>query len=168
VTHLWYAAYGSNLCRERFQCYLTGGCLEGAIRELPGCSDPSDPIDDRPWTGPGQLVFAKHSTNWGGGVGFLDVDAQATAFFRLYLITEDQFAEVHTQEGRDFYPLVAHLGDVDGFRIATVTDRTTSYHRPSPGYLRYVLAGLQEAHGLTRDQAQAYLDQAPGMRPELS
>jgi hypothetical protein len=166
---VWYAAYGSNMSRRRFQHYLKGGRPEGAKRVLPGCSDPSDPIDDRPWVSAGQLVFAKHSTNWGGGVAFLDTDrAEARARFRLYLVTSDQFTEIWEQEGSEFYPLVPHLGDVEGHRVVTVTDRTDAYERPSDAYLGYVVEGLRESHGLTAEEASAYLADVPGICSELS
>ena len=38
---LWYAAYGSNLARDRFETYLSGGRPDGAARHYPGARDPS-------------------------------------------------------------------------------------------------------------------------------
>jgi hypothetical protein len=34
---VWYASYGSNLCKERFLCYIEGGSITGLTVELRGC-----------------------------------------------------------------------------------------------------------------------------------
>ena len=45
---VWYAVYGSNLRRQRFDCYIAGGRPEGSNTEYPGCRDKTPPKDDRP------------------------------------------------------------------------------------------------------------------------
>jgi len=36
---VWYAVYGSNLLRKRFDCYIQGGKPKGAAKDYPGCRD---------------------------------------------------------------------------------------------------------------------------------
>jgi hypothetical protein len=76
VADLWYAAYGSNLARDRFENYLSGGRPVGATRHYPGARDSSPPIDDRPLLLPGRLFFAWESPTWGGGIAFYDPPAR--------------------------------------------------------------------------------------------
>jgi hypothetical protein len=44
---VWYAVYGSNLLRSRFDCYIQGGKLKGATKEYAGCRDKTPPRDAR-------------------------------------------------------------------------------------------------------------------------
>ncbi len=74
---IWYVAYGSNLSRARFGCYLTGGTPVGARRANPGARDPSPPRADTALTLPGQVYFADTSAMWGGGVAFYDAGVPA-------------------------------------------------------------------------------------------
>ena len=91
VPDLWYAAYGSNLARDRFEAYLFGGRPPGATRHYPGARDPRPPRDDRPLLVPGRLFFAGDSPTWGGGIAFYDADARGTVYARAYRITTEQF-----------------------------------------------------------------------------
>ena len=122
---LWYAAYGSNLSRERFAHYLVGGRPPGARQSYPGARDTQEPRADRPVRLPGRLHFGWESLTWGGGIAFLDpvpssgrdrrgrtTDApdveggpddgtdDDVVLARAYLITAEQFADVASQEMR--------------------------------------------------------------------
>jgi hypothetical protein len=46
LQYVWYASYGSNMCKERFMCYIRGGSVEGMVRPCEGCEDPTEPTDD--------------------------------------------------------------------------------------------------------------------------
>ena len=70
---IWYAAYGSNLDRERFHHYLQGGAAPGAQRVLSGARDTSPPVEERAVTFPGTMFFAWESPTWGGGISFVEV-----------------------------------------------------------------------------------------------
>ena len=97
---VWYVAYGSNLERGRFRCYLEGGVPPGGRREYVGCVDPSEPVDDVAVELPGVLVFAESSTVWGGGMAFYDADGRGRVAGRAYLLTRHQLADVVEQEMR--------------------------------------------------------------------
>src|SRR6185312_10705420 len=51
---VWYAGYGSNLLRRRFDCYIKGGKPEGSKKTYSGCRDKNDPRGDL-WTIDGGL-----------------------------------------------------------------------------------------------------------------
>ncbi|MDA3041259.1 MAG: hypothetical protein O3C27_17370 [Actinomycetota bacterium] len=101
---VWYAAYGSNLCRNRFVRYLEGGLVpnsDGVVQT--GARDPAPPLTDRPYEIDRLLYFAGASKTWGnGGVAYLDADKRPgePALGRLWLITGQQFEDVYRQENR--------------------------------------------------------------------
>ncbi len=95
---VWYAAYGSNTDAARFDCYLRGGCPEGAARAHPGCRDTSPPTATKALWLPGSVYFAGTSTVWGGGMAFYDPETPGPAPGRGWLITVQQFADLITQE----------------------------------------------------------------------
>lgn len=99
---LWYVAYGSNLCEERFACYLAGGRPPGARRTYGGARDRSAPRGRRPVRLDQALWFGGESRVWGGGSALLGHRAtprdEDRAYGRAYLITVDQFEDVVAQE----------------------------------------------------------------------
>lgn len=103
MEQVWYAAYGSNLSRARFETYLSGGRPAGGTRTYPGARDRTPPADQRALLLPGQLYFAWESATWTGGVAFYDptgpTDGVAT---RAYLLTVQQFSDVAAQEMHHF------------------------------------------------------------------
>src|SRR5688572_6640616 len=163
--NVWYAAYGSNLSRSRFDCYLRGGCPDGATHTYPGCRDDTAPSGDVAAEIDAELAFGGASVTWGGGVAFVR-DAQAKARARLYLLTLEQFSDVVAQEnwlepgsvliepalampltleGEHVYRLVVPLGDRDEVPVLTVSQpATTPPSRPSAPYLRHIADGLRE------------------------
>ena len=99
MAELWYAAYGSNLARDRLEAYLSAAGRPAPPRHYPGARDASPPSDDRPLLLPGHL-FAGESPTWGGGIAFYDADARGTVYARAYRITAEQFSDLAAQEMR--------------------------------------------------------------------
>ena len=100
--YVWYACYGSNLNEERFLRYIKGGICEFNGRSYDGCTDKSDPIADKPVIIPHKLYFGNSSGAWGGGgVAFINPrwDSEQSTWGRMYLITEEQFEQIHIAEG---------------------------------------------------------------------
>jgi hypothetical protein len=184
---VWYAAYGSNLSRERFDVYLRGGTPAGGAHEYPGCRNETPPIDDRSWQCGFRMRFGGSSRTWGGGVALID-DAQdgVPARVRLYLITLEQFADVVAQEnwlepgsvdltevtfaphhviGPDHvYRVVLQVGEIDGSPVLTITqDPSAPTATPTMRYLTHIARGLREAHGLDAGGVVDYLLTRPGV-----
>lgn len=193
---VWYAAYGSNLQRERFELYLTGGRLESSGSPHRGARDGSPPREDRSLELQFQLYFAQSSPRWGGGgVAFLDHrprrDVRTLA--RGYLVTLSQFEDVLAQEneaptravklgslgraGRvrlydGWYGLVLACGTLEGRPVLTFTAPWTMHdadlNSPGPEYLRTMALGLIESHSLSIEQAVDYLLTVPGIGAQYS
>lgn len=116
---LWYAAYGSNMLRERFRCYLTGGVFPGAKRVYPGArrSQRHGPAAELPLWIDGGVYFATSSPVWGGGRALYDPDLNRKTAAAGYLITARQFSDIVAQEmyrepgtDLDLHPLI-HGGE---------------------------------------------------------
>ncbi|WP_034487404.1 hypothetical protein, partial [Actinomadura oligospora] len=185
---LWYAAYGSNLRRDRFLCYLEGGRPEGGARTNTGCRDPRPPAADRPVLLPGGIYFALESLVWGGGMAFYDPTLDGEAPARAYLLTSGQFGDVLAQEmrrevGADIdltpavttgrqtlgpgrYDTVLKVGEVAGHPMLTFTSphgaAEADLNAPSAAYLAMLTAGLRESHGWPPDRITTYLMTRPG------
>lgn len=189
--HVWYASYGSNLSRDRFLCYLQGGRPEGARRSFPGARDSSEPLDDVPFTMPGQMFFGYQSPTWGGGIAFYHADLEGTALARAYLVSEEQFADVAAQEmhrnpGEDLdlttvldkqrhtigpgkYEALHLVGELEGSPVLTFTTpepHDVPHQAPAPAYLAIVASGLRDTHGLSGEEVIDYLMGCGGIHPE--
>jgi hypothetical protein len=181
--NVWYAAYGSNLSRERFDVYLLGGRPAGASHAYPGCRDRSPPLDDVADELDTQLAFGGYSQTWGGGVAFVRDTPNARAKVRLYRITLEQFADVVAQEnwlvpgtvliepsteqvvldGDHTYRLVIPLGVRDGVPVMTVSQLAAAeVAEPTSAYLRHIAVGLRESHAMSSEDVVDYLVRAPG------
>lgn len=153
--YLWYVAYGSNLCRERF--------IERYINR---CSDTTKPITDRPYILHHRLYFAGYSRQWEGATAFLHTrrDDQAVSFGRAYLITRQQLQDIQRAEGPSahWYGNQLLIGCMDGLPVLTLT-RASAYDdeniaAPSGAYRELILQGLEEVYpGL---DGSAYLARA--------
>jgi hypothetical protein len=96
---VWYAAYGSNVCQERFLCYVRGGTPHGSKRNYVGCHDNSVPRDARRIMIPHRLFFAGSASGWGGkGMAFVRSEREGRSFGQMYLITFPQFDQLIQQE----------------------------------------------------------------------
>src|SRR5579862_610370 len=105
---VWYAAYGSNLCAERFGCYIAGGIPPGRTDPCRGARDRTLPRRDRPLAIPHRLYFTGTAKSWGGSPSFVDLvrDPDGPTHGRAYLITWEQFEDVVAQEnGRRTSPI---------------------------------------------------------------
>ena len=187
MQRLWYAAYGTNLSRVRFQIYLKGGQPAAGGRHLPGCRDPLGPHRDVALMVPGGIRFVGVSTIWGGGMAIYDASAAAQVAVRAYLITAEQFVDVLAQEmrltppvkldlrpvresgwhslGPGRYQTLAQLGTYEDLPILTFTSAAVADHpvnAPTDDYLRTMAIGLREAHGWSAGQIGRYLAQFPG------
>jgi hypothetical protein len=184
-THVWYASYGSNLWRRRFEHYLHGGMPAGGRRAYRGARDRSAPTGDRTLELPFALRFGGASRTWGGGMAFIDTGRRGRTLARAYRITADQFADVHAQEnggaadpadlsavadgdqvvaGRGNYPAIVRCGTVDGSPVFTFTaTRPPERRAPAPAYVRTIAAGLAESRGMAPAAITAYLRQAPAV-----
>ena len=149
MTHVWYAAYGSNLHARRLTYYREGGTPPGTDHTYPGFRDPTPPAKTTPLMLPGSIYFAWESQVWTGGVGFYAAEPTdgwpRGAAARGYLLTEQQFGDLLTQEmyrtpgeaddisletvlrdgraqlGPGRYETLVRAGDLDGVPILTFT-----------------------------------------------
>ena len=184
---IWYAAYGSNLSRERFDVYLNGGTPAGAAHAYPGCRDTSPPAEDRPWECACELRFGGRSQTWGGGVALVvPGPSDVPTKLRLYLLKQDQFEDVVAQEnwldpgavelsdavydphhiiGPDHtYRVVLQLDELEDIPVLTITqDASTAGAAPTIRYLRHIAQGLREAHGCSDEEIAGYLAGRPGV-----
>lgn len=100
---VYYASYGSNLCRDRFLCYLLGGAVPGMRSACRGSRTPVEPAHHTVLEVPFRIVFAGRTTFWGGGgAAYLDLATPAAdaerSLLRLYDVTLEQFNDVMAQE----------------------------------------------------------------------
>ena len=187
--HVWYAAYGSNLNRARFDVYLKGGRPRGTTHEYPGCRDTSDPSDVVACDIGAELAFGGTSVTWGGGVAFLSPGDDVTKA-RLYLVTLEQVADVVAQENwldpgavtlpepssdemivleGQMYGTVFPLAPRDGVPVLALTQTgEVSPAPPSAPYLAHIADGLRDAHRMSDDDIVAYLSPKRGVRGFMS
>lgn len=191
---VWYASYGSNMCRDRLLAYLLGGRPEGARRTYVGSRTPSEPSDDITLDLPGRLYFAGESPTWGGGVAFYDHDEPGPTAARAYRITTGQFADIAAQEmhrlpepddpiekvvvegletgrheaGPGHYETLIEVGRHDGLPIVTFTAPhgfdAVPHTKPSAPYLAMLAQGLRESRDWSEERIEAYLAAAVDVR----
>lgn len=180
---VWYAAFGSNVLRERFLVYLRGGSVPVSGRHQHGARDATDPVDDRPFRLDRPMAFGFESKGWGGaGVAFVNphqVEPEDT-LGRAWLISDEQLADVWAQEngrtvgppldlaaladsgsadlGGGWYRRLEYLGMLDGHAVATITCETLPAPNPAAsGYLDVVGRGIMETWGMAPQDAADYL-----------
>lgn len=158
---LLYAAYGSNLLRERFYVYVMGGSYLGF--EYKGCSDKTEPEDFGSMMVPHRLYFAKKSDKWDNmGVAFLSLKDEKDPFFysvvRLWKITYQQFEEIKSQEG-PWYSEIMNLGKKK-YDIITFTGKIETENeknQPSEKYKDIIIKGLIETKGWNIGECNQYI-----------
>lgn len=148
--YVWYACYGSNLLEERFLCYLQGGQCPYNGKIYKGCKDETPPKAVKPVTIPFEMYYGNHSASWNNsGVSFLDSIQRGQTPGRMYLITEEQFYEIHKQEGSgdNWYNQLIYLGKDTGFDIYTFTNKIRREEcRPDKSYVEVLRRGLIETY----------------------
>jgi len=174
---VWYAAYGSNLNRQRFLCYLRGGTPDLGRRKHEGSKDRRSPAEDRILTIPHRLYFAlpegaSRTENWGrGGVAFIDPRSDPTArtVCRIWRISREQYRDVRVQEGLVWYDNEIELGQADGIPIFTVSHacRLGRVVAPSRAYLKTIAVGLRETAGLSSKKIAEYLLDKVGIKGRI-
>jgi len=171
--YVWYVGYGSNLCEERFLCYIRGGKFKWGGSLANGCRDKTPPEESRPIWIPYRLYFAEKSIYWGnGGVAFLyphrEPDENDWTVGRMWKITRNQYEEVKCQEG-SWYDNEIPLGEEDGIPIYTFTSkRIRPICKPSEGYLKTVALGLMETINWTNEEIFQYLKRKDGIRDQMN
>ena len=144
VEYVWYACYGSNMCRQRFMEYINR------------CDDTTPPEEDRPYEFGYDMYFAKKACIWDdGGKAFLDLSKPGHAYGRIYKVTKEQYEQIRMNEGSD-YSYHVDLGMLDGIPVYTFTDTKTDNDRRLPSYRYYnvILQGLRECYEGILDDAQ--------------
>ena len=151
--YIWYVAYGSNLCEERFMMYINGGTykISGVDKTYDGCTDKTPPIVSKPFFIPYDIYFAKKSKTWGDcGVAFLDTTKDGNSLGRAYLIKEEQFHEINKQEGSKWYNTIIDLTP----RNNSIAHKTftgnwlNELNNPNQHYLKIILKGLVETYAI--------------------
>lgn len=191
---VWYAGFGSNLLRQRFDCYIKGGRPKGSEKDYPGCRDKDAPRGDRQITLHHELYFAHRSGAWHGAVAFIRPTASdARTYGRMYLITYGQLNDVVRQEnarrvpgevvvpsyeewagadnwhisGVGFYCHLIKIGMQDEHPILTLTATRDDFAigAPSEAYVKTIVAGLEETYPcLPKSEILDYLVRAEGIR----
>lgn len=120
---VWYASYGSNLCKARFLCYIEGGQVEGMHRSCPGSMDKTPPKEIMRKAVSHRMFFGRdHTLTWGpGGVAFLHPGSNAAdkSYITMYRITLEQFNDVLHQENfltNDMSSPFFDAGDLENIR----------------------------------------------------
>ena len=159
--YVWYAAYGSNLCAERFSCYIQGGTCSANKRYYSGCDDKRLWTDEYFTSVDGHMYFGKESGTWGGGVAFFNRNARGSTIVRLYRITRSQLMGVRAQEGAspEWYGRIECLGvERNGEPIYTLTSESVhKCNKPSDAYLTLIKNALITEGHLSEKDASRYL-----------
>lgn len=167
--YVWYACYGSNLLKERFLCYLQGGKCRYNGRTYKGCTDKTVPKSSKAIMIPFEMYYGNHSASWNNaGVSFLDSSKAGQTLGRMHLITEEQFYEIHRQEGSgdNWYNQLIYLGKDTGFEIYTFTNKTRREEcEPDENYLSVMRQGLTETYPeITKKELKSYSPAKNGQR----
>jgi hypothetical protein len=161
VSYLIYAAYGSNLLKERLLAYIKGGKFEN--RDYDSCKKDTSEPESLGWMFvPHRLYFAKKSRRWDSqGVAFLSCKKEETPDFyavvRLWKVSEIQFECIKRQEGA-WYNHELILGEKDGLIIKTMTGCwEKEVNPPSERYLQVIKRGLKETTEWSDKEIENYL-----------
>jgi len=172
--YVWYVGYGSNLCEERFLCYIRGGRFKWGGSNTAGCTDQSLPKGNKPLWIPYKLYFAKESSSWEGkGVAFISPNEESNennwTIGRMWKITKEQYEQIRNQEGRSWYNHEILLGKENGLQILTITNAAilTPYKRPSNGYLKTIALGLKETDNWSNEKIFHYLKGKGGVKDHI-
>jgi len=153
---IWFASYGSNMFSDCFYMYIQGGVCEYTVskKSYKGCSDKTLPKASKPILIPYELYFGTRSKHWSGGAAFLDLEKPSVTVGRAWLITKEQFKEIHLEKGKgiNWYDKEVVLGKHDGYDVVTVTNkRRLDEIAPSAAYLSAMKIGLADISGNLSD-----------------
>ena len=145
---IWYVSYGSNMCFERFMCYITGeGSEKYGIEpdQKKRCNDITPPLRSQKITIPYERYFGGESVTWNNcGVAFLDFNSNKESIGRSYLITKEQYLHVKKSEGKD-YQYEVELKGINGIKAFTFTNENRMpENEPSLEYKKVIEDGLKE------------------------
>ncbi len=156
---VWYLSYGSNISEERFGYYIKGGILPATKKEYAGCTNKMMPNEDeiKNVIVSNQLYFGNVSKTWfNSGVAFLDPNVDGATLSKMYLIDEEQLAEVHKQEGsgKNWYHDIVNLGEYKNSPILTVTNyNKRDSNTPCIAYVDTISKGIRESYpSITNDR----------------
>jgi len=173
-SYVWYVGYGSNLCEERFLCYIRGGRFKWGGCNAAGCTDQSLPKGNKSFWIPYRLYFAKESSSWEcKGVAFITPNKESNenkwTMGRMWKITNEQYEQIRNQEGPSWYNHKISLGEENGFPILTITNAAilTPYKRPSGGYLKTIALGLKETDNWSNEKIFQYLKGKEGVNSQI-
>jgi hypothetical protein len=172
--YVWYVGYGSNLCGDRFFCYIRGGQYRFGGSYAQGCTDKTLPQGNKTIELPYRLYFARKSSSWSqGGVSFISVDKENDpnkwTLARMWKITEEQFVQVRQQEGASWYNNVVNLGMDEGIPVYTITNSMNqALNPPSRNYLLTIVIGLIESYQLNANEVYDYLYRKEGIQGYFS
>ncbi|CAK9147973.1 unnamed protein product [Ilex paraguariensis] len=142
MIYVWYAAYGSNMDKSRFRCYIKGGKVEGMRRTCSGSRDRSQPKKILWKTLPHRLFFGReHTGAWGpGGAAFLHPESNVLdkAYLCLYKITLEQFNDVLVQENGLNHDMTSPLFDLTALD-SLASKRSISVEVRKRGWYRNVV-----------------------------
>lgn len=160
---VWYVAYGSNMCKERFMCYITGdSCQKYFLKKGEPCEDQSPVIGVMSIKIPYEMYFGNQSKTWNNrGVAFIrpTKDKNKYSFARAYLITKQQYEHIWKREGKtpNWYGEEIILDMPGDIPFKTFTSKVEhQYNAPSGIYIEVVRKGLME-WGLSYLKANQYL-----------
>ncbi|MFW5859289.1 MAG: hypothetical protein ACOCYP_04640 [Planctomycetota bacterium] len=197
ATPIWYAAYGPDLLWDCMERHLGGGELEPEAAALPGCADPTPPIDERALLIPHRLYFAGRARHWAdGGDAFIDPTSGSgvTTFGRAWRVSRSQLVDlIRSKNGRsnlaiDLEALLAsgsvciagktpygrllRLADLDGLPVIACCSprpfRPSVARPPSHACLGTLIAGLRETFNLGANGVRSYLKDVPGVAGHYS
>lgn len=148
--YVWYASYGSNMLYERFMYYIKGGYCEFNNKHYLGCKDKTPPKGDKPIIIPYRMYFGNQSASWGnGGVSFLDINTPGMSLGRMYLVTREQFNDIHDQESKhkNWYNEICEIGKCEEHKIMTFSNKSKRETcMPSDSYFEVVKFGIKEKY----------------------
>jgi hypothetical protein len=96
---------------------------------------------------PYEIYFGKESKSWGGGgVAFLDAEKPSVVLGRMYLVSEEQFEDIRTQEGRWYNrTLEFECDQIKDCPIKSFThDTRCKENPPSLTYRGVIQSGMKE------------------------
>ena len=96
--YVWYFAYGSNIMKERFLCYITGDSFKWRSGDSgDGCTNKDLPQDSKEYKINYTLYFAHNAPCWNNqGVAFISPKETPghEILGRVWKITKEQFKEI--------------------------------------------------------------------------